>query len=148
MKTFIVILVLAVAAYWGYRHGYINPEKWFGGSGGTGSSAGGASAASLETSLNRGLPRMVSNEISVDRAAASNVLVVFNYRFVDLDEYAVNQRYGSTMPAEMRGALIRDLCGNRDVREQVLARGREVLLQIHSQDGRTVFSAQLRPDGC
>jgi hypothetical protein len=91
---------------------------------------------------------MVGNEVSVDRAVANNLLVVFDYRFVDLDQYAVAQRYGSSMPAEMQGALIRDLCANRDVREQVLARGREVTLQVHAQDGRTVFSARLRPGGC
>lgn len=144
MKTIVFILVLAAAVYWGYRHGYIKPG-WFGGSGGTASTP---SAESLEQTLNRGLPRMVSNEISVDRAVANNLLVAFNYRFVDLDQYAVAQRYGSSMPAEMQGMLIRDLCANRNVREQVLARGREVVLQVHAQDGRTMFSTQLRPGGC
>jgi len=144
LKTFVVILVLAAAGYWGYRHGYIKPE-WFG----AGTAApGNAPAESLQKALNRGLPRMVSNELSVDRAVASNLLVTFNYRFVDLDQYAVAQRYGSTLPAEMQGTLIRDLCGNRDVREQVLARGREVTLEIHAQDGRTMFTTQLKPGGC
>jgi len=147
LKTIVFILVLATAVYWGYRHGYIKPD-WFGGSGGTASTPGSAPAESLEKTLNRGLPRMVSNEISVDRAVANNLLVTFNYRFVDLDQHAVAQRYGSSMPAEMQGALIRDLCAIRDVREQVLARGREVQLQVRAQDGRTVFSAQLRPGGC
>lgn len=146
-KTIAFILVLAAGAYYGYRHGYIKPD-WFGGSGRTTATPGSAPAESLETTLNRGLPRMVSNEISVDRAIANNLLVAFNYRFVDLDQHAVAQRYGSSMPAEMQSALIRDLCANRDVREQVLARGREVVLQVHAQDGRTMFSAQLRPDGC
>jgi hypothetical protein len=91
---------------------------------------------------------MMSNEISVDRAVTNNLLVTFNYRFVDLDQYAVAQRYGSSMPAELQGTLIRDLCANRAVREQVLARGREVVLQVHAQDGRTMFSTQLRPGGC
>ena len=145
MKTIVFILVLAAAVYWGYRHGYIKPD-WFGGSGGTVSAPG--SAESLETTLNRGLPRMMSNEISVDRAVTNNLLVTFNYRFVDLDQYAVAQRYGSSMPAELQGTLIRDLCANRAVREQVLARGREVVLQVHAQDGRTMFSTQLRPGGC
>ena len=74
--------------------------------------------------------------------------MTFDYRFIDLDQYAVAQRYGSTMPAELQGTLIRDLCGNRAVREQVLASGREVVLRVHSQDGRTVFSGNLRPGGC
>jgi len=147
LKTFVVILVLAAAGYWGYRHGYIKPD-WFGGSGGTASTPGSAPAESLEQTLNRGLPRMVSNEVSVDRAVANSQLVTFDYRFVDLDQYAVQQRYGSSMPAEMRGTLIRDLCANREVREQVLAQGRGVILQVHAQDGRTVFSAELRPGGC
>jgi len=146
-KTIVFILVVAAAVYWGYRHGYIKPD-WFGGSGGTASTPGSAPAESLEKALNRGLPRMVNAEVSVDRAVANNVLVAFDYRFVDLDQNAVAQRYGSSMPAEMQGTLIRDLCGNRDVREQVLARGREVVLQVRAQDGRTVFSAQLRPGGC
>lgn len=147
MKTIVFILVVAAAAYWGYRHGYIKPD-WFGGSGGTASTPASASAGSLEQTLNRGLPRMVSNEVSVDRAVANSQLVTFDYRFVDLDQYAVQQRYGSSMPAEMRGALVRDLCANREVREQVLAQGRGVILQVHAQDGRTVFSAELRPGGC
>jgi hypothetical protein len=146
MKVFILVVVLALLGWWGYRHGYVKPE-WVG-LGSPAPAPKSAAAESLEKTLNRGLPRMVSNELSVDRAAASNVLVTFNYRFVDLDQFAVAQRYGSSMPAEMQGALIRDLCANRDVREQVLARGREVVLQIHAQDGRTVFSAQLRPGGC
>jgi hypothetical protein len=147
LKTFIFIVVVAAALYWGYRHGYIKPD-WFGGSGGTVATPGGAPAESLEKTLNRGLPRMVGNEVSVDRAVANNQLVSFDYRFVDLDQYAVAQRYGSTMPAELQGVLIRDLCANRNVREQVLARGREIVLQVHAQDGRTVFSGQLRPGGC
>jgi hypothetical protein len=147
LKTIVFILVVAAAAYWGYRHGYIKPD-WFGGSGGTASTPASASAGSLEQTLNRGLPRMVSNEVSVDRAVANSQLVTFDYRFVDLDQYAVQQRYGSSMPAEMRGALVRDLCANREVREQVLAQGRGVILQVHAQDGRTVFSAELRPGGC
>jgi len=145
MKTFIFILVLAAGLYWGYRHGYIKPA-WFGGSGGTASTAGGAE--SLETILNRGLPRMVNNELSVDRAVANNQRVGFDYRFVGLDQYAVAQRYGSAMPAELQSALIRDLCANRDVREQVLAQGRDVTLQVRALDGRTMFAAQLRPGGC
>jgi hypothetical protein len=145
MKTFIFILVLAAGLYWGYRHGYIKPA-WFGGSGGTASTGGGAE--SLETTLNRGLPRMVNNELSVDRAVANNQRVGFDYRFVGLDQYAVAQRYGSAMPAEMQSALIRDLCANRDVREQVLAHGRNVTLQVRALDGRTMFSTQLRPGGC
>lgn len=147
MKAFIFVVVLALLGWWGYRHGYIKPD-WFGGSGGAASAPGSAPAESLEQTLNRGLPRMVSSELSVDRAAANNVLVTFNYRFVDLDQYAVAQRYGSSMPAEMQGTLIRDLCGNRAVREEVLAKGREIVLQVHAQDGRTVFSGQLRPGGC
>ena len=146
MKTFIVILVLAAGLYWGYRHNYIKPE-WFGGSGGPAPAAGGA-GESLEQTLNRGLPRMLSNEISIDRVAANNLVVTFNYRFVDLDQFAVSQRYGTSLPAEMQASLIRDLCANRSVREQVLAKGREVVLQIHAQDGRTVFTSQLKPGGC
>jgi hypothetical protein len=147
LKTFVVILLLAAAGYWGYRHGYIKLD-WFGGSGGTASAPGNAPAESLEQALNRGLPRMVSNDISADRAVASNLLVTFNYRFVDLDQYAVAQRYGSTLPADIRSALIQELCARRAVREEVLGRGREVQLQIHAQDGRTMFTTQLRPGGC
>jgi len=145
LKIIVVILVLAAAGYWGYRHRYIKPE-WFGA--GTAATPGNAPAESLEQTLNRGLPRMVSNDLSADRAVANNLLVTFNYRFVDLDQYAVAQRYGSTLPAEMQGTLFRDLCGNRAVREQVLARGRDVVLQIRAQDGRTMFTTQLRPGGC
>ena len=148
MKAVLFILALAVGVYYAYRVGYIKPE-WFSGSPGPASSSGGAGPPeSLEKTLNRGLPRMVGSEVSVDRAVANNVQVVFNYRLVDLDQFAATQRYGSSMPAEMQGALFRDLCANRALREQVLARGREVLLQIHAQDGRTLFSAQLRPGGC
>ncbi|HEX9398117.1 MAG TPA: hypothetical protein VF943_15390 [Burkholderiales bacterium] len=150
MKTIIVVLIVAFAGYYAYRAGYLKPDM-FNSSGGTASTpseGGGAKAESLEKTLNRGLPRMVTNEISLDRAVANNVQVVFNYRFVELDQFAVTQRYGSSMPADVQNAVVRDLCGKQDVRDQVLARGREVLLQIHAQDGRTVFSAQLRPGGC
>jgi len=146
MKTFIVVLVLAALGWWAYSHGYLKPE-WSRGSAGTAPSAS-APADSLQDALNRGLPRMVNNDISLDRVAASNVVVSFNYRLVDLDEYAANQRYGSTMPAEMQGALVRDVCGNRAAVEQLLARGRDVQIQVHSQDGRTMFNAQVRPGGC
>jgi hypothetical protein len=145
MKTFIFILVLAAATWWGYRHGYLKPE-WIG-LGGPAATSGGA-AESLQDTLNRGLPRMVASEVSLDRAVANNQIVSFDYRLVDLDQYAVAQRYGSTLPADLRGALIQDLCGRRAVREEVLGRGREIQLQIHAQDGRTMFTTQLRPGGC
>jgi hypothetical protein len=147
MKTFVFIVVLAAATYWGFRHGYLKPE-WIGlgGTSRTAATAGGAE--SLQDTLNRGLPRVVANDVSLDRAVANDLVVSYDYRLVDLDQYAVAQRYGSTLPADMRGALIQDLCNNRAVREQLLARGREVQLQIHAQDGRTMFTTQLRPGGC
>jgi hypothetical protein len=146
MKMFIFVVVLAAAAWWGYRHGYLKPE-WIGlGAPASKPSAGGGE--SLQATLNRGLPRMVASDVSLDRAVANNLVVTYDYRMVDLDQYAVAQRYGSTLPADMRGALLQDLCANRAVREQVLARGREVQLQIHAQDGRTMFTTQLRPGGC
>jgi hypothetical protein len=147
MKMFIFVVVLAAAAWWGYRHGYLKPE-WIGlGAPASKPSAGGG-GESLQATLNRGLPRMVASDVSLDRAVANNLVVTYDYRMVDLDQYAVAQRYGSTLPADMRGALLQDLCANRAVREQVLARGREVQLQIHAQDGRTMFTTQLRPGGC
>ncbi len=148
MKAFIFVVVLAAAAWWGYRHGYLKPE-WIGlgNPSGTNAPASGG-GESLQATLNRGLPRMVANDVSLDRAVANNVVVTYDYRMVDLDQYAVAQRYGSTLPADMRGTLIQDLCANRAVREQVLARGREIQLQIHAQDGRTMFTTQLRPGGC
>jgi hypothetical protein len=144
MKTIVVVVILAAAAYWGYRHGYIKPA-WLGlgGQGGTT-----ATSESLQDTLNRGLPRMVSSEVSLDRAAASNQAVSYEYRFIELDQYAVTQRYGSTLPADMRDLLIRDLCANRALREQLLAKGRDVRLQIRAQDGRTMFTTELRPGGC
>ena len=145
MKTFIFILVLAAATWWGYRHGYLKPE-WIG-LGSPAATSGGA-AESLQDALNRGLPRMVAAEVSLDRAVANNLIVSYDYRLVDLDQYAVAQRYGSTLPADMRSALIQDLCNRRPVREEVLARGREIQLQIHAQDGRTMFTTQLKPGGC
>jgi hypothetical protein len=147
MKTVIFIVVLAAATYWGYRHGYLKPE-WIGLGRPTGTAATASGPESLQDSLNRGLPRMVANEISLDRAVANNLVVSYDYRMVDLDQYGVAQRYGSTLPADVRGALIQDLCGNRTVREQVLARGRDVQLQIRAKDGRTMFTTQLRPGGC
>jgi hypothetical protein len=147
MKAFIFIVVLAAAAWWGYRHGYIKPE-WIGLGTPASTPTSGSGGESLQATLNRGLPRMVANDVSLDRAVANNVVVTYDYRMVDLDQYAVAQRYGSTLPADMRGALIQDLCANRAVREQVLARGREIQLQIHAQDGRTMFTTQLRPGGC
>lgn len=146
MKALIFVVVLALLGWWGYRHGYIKPEWVRLGDSTPGAKSG--AGESLQDTLGRGLPRMVGNEISLDRAVANNLVVSFDYRLVDLDQHAVSQRYGSSMPAEMQSALIRDLCANRDVREQVLARGREVLLQVRAQDGRTMFSAQLRPGGC
>jgi hypothetical protein len=146
MKAFIIVIVLALLGWWGYRHGYIKPE-WVGLGGSTSAPKGGA-GESLQDTLGRGLPRMVGNEISLDRAVANSLIVSFDYRFIDLDQYAVAQRYGSTLPAGVRGPLLQDLCANRAVREQVLANGREVQLQIRSQDGRTMFTEQLRPGGC
>jgi hypothetical protein len=144
LKAIIVIVVLAAAVYWGYRHGYLKPA-WFG----LGQQGGTASpSASLQDTLNRGLPRMVSGEVSLERATASNLAVSYEYRFIDLDQYAVTQRYGQTLPAEMRGTLIQDLCANRALREQVLAAGRDVRLQIRAQDGRTMFTTELRAGGC
>jgi hypothetical protein len=148
VKTFIFVVVLAAAAWWGYRHGYLKPE-WIGlGKPTTSAAPAGSGGESLQATLNRGLPRMVASDVSLDRAVANNVVVTYDYRMVDLDQYAVAQRYGSTLPADMRGALIQDLCANRAIREQVLAGGREIQLQIHAQDGRTMFTTQLRPGGC
>jgi hypothetical protein len=144
LKAIVVIVILAAAVYWGYRHGYIKPA-WFG----LGQQGGTAPASgSLQDTLNRGLPRMVSSEVSLERAIANNLAVSYEYRFIDLDQYAVTQRYGSTLPADMRGTLIQDLCANRALREQVLAAGRDVRLQVRAQDGRTMFTTELRPGGC
>jgi len=149
MKTIIVVIIVAFAGYYAYRVGYLKPDMFSSSvKPATTSSGSGAKAESLERTLNRGLPRMVTNEVSLERAVANNVQVLFNYRFVELDQFAVTQRYGSTVPAEMQSAMVRDLCAKQEVREQVLARGREVQLQVQAQDGRTVFSAQLRPGGC
>jgi hypothetical protein len=146
VKALIFVVVLGLLGWWAYRHGYIKPE-WLG-LGSPPSVQKDGAGESLQDTLNRGLPRMLNNELSVDRARANNQLVTFEYRFIDLDQYAVAQRYGSSLPAELQGALVRDLCANRAVRGQVLASGREVVLRVHSQDGRTVFTSQLRPDGC
>src|SRR5258706_12916023 len=138
MKKIIVVLVVAFAGYYAYRLGYLKPEL-FSSSGGTAttpSASGGAKPDSLEKTLNRGLPRMVTPEISLDRAVANNVQVVFNYRYVDLDQFAVSQRYGSFLPASAQTTLVRDLCGNRGLREKILARGRDVPLQINAQNSR------------
>jgi hypothetical protein len=144
LKAIVVIAILAAAVYWGYRHGYIKPA-WLGlgQQGGTASPAG-----SLQDTLNRGLPRMVGSELSLERAIANNLAVSYEYRFIDLDQFAVTQRYGQTLPAEMRSTLIQDLCANRALREQVLAAGRDVRLQVRAQDGRTMFTTELRPGGC
>jgi hypothetical protein len=132
--------------WWGYRHNYIKPE-WIG-LGGSASSAKAGAGESLQDALNRGLPRMAGNELSLDRAVANNIGVTFDYRFIDLDQNAVSQRYGSSMPAEMQSLLIRDLCGIRAVRDQVLAAGRDVQVQVRALDGRTMFNTQLKPGGC
>jgi hypothetical protein len=146
VKVFIFVVVLALLGWWGYRHGYLKPE-WLG-IGGSASTSSGTQGESLQATLNRGLPRMVSSEISLDRAAANNLAVSFDYRLVDLDQFAVSQRYGSTLPAEMQSQLVRDLCGNRTLREQVLAKGREVQVQVRAQDGRTMYTTQLKPGSC
>jgi len=148
VKAFIFVVVLALLGWWGYRHGYLKPE-WvgLGGSASTSSTKGGESE-SLEATLNRGLPRMVGNDISLDRAAANNLRVLFDYRLVDQDQFAVSQRYGSTIPAQMQADLIADLCRIRAVRQEVLARGRDIQVQVRAQDGRTMFTTQLRPGGC
>ena len=146
MKALIFVVVLGLLGWWAYSHRYIKPE-WIG-LGNPSSAAKGGAGESLQETLNRGLPRMLNNEVSVDRAAANNQLVTFDYRFIDLDQFAVSQRYGSNMPAELHGTLIRDLCANRAVRDQVLKSGREVVLRVHSQDGRTVYAGQLKPGGC
>jgi hypothetical protein len=138
--------VLSLLGWWAYRHGYIKPE-WVGLGSPPAASKDGA-GESLQETLNRSLPRMVGNEVSQDRATANNQLVSFDYRFIDLDQFGVTQRYGSTLPADVQSMLIRDLCVNRAVRDQVLARGREVQIQIRASDGRTVFTTQLRPGGC
>jgi hypothetical protein len=146
VKLFIFVVVLALLGWWGYNHGYIKPERL--GIGGSASTSSGAQGESLQATLNRGLPRMVTGEISLDRAAANSLAVSFEYRLVDLDEYAVAQRYGSTLPAEMQSQLFRDLCNNRALREQVLAKGRDVLIQVRAQEGRTMFTTQLRAGAC
>ena len=145
MKALIFIVVLGLLGWWGYRHNYIKPE-WIG----LGDKAASAKSGpeTLQDALNRGLPRMAGSELSLDRAVANNIAVTFDYRFIDLDQNAVSQRYGSTMPAEMQTLLIRDLCGIRAVRDQVLAAGRPVQVQVRALDGRTMFNTQLKPGGC
>ena len=146
MKALIFVVVIGLLGWWAFRHGYIKPE-WVGLGSPPAASKGGA-AESLQDTLNRGLPRMVGSEVSQDRAVANNVLVSYDYRFIDLDQFGVAQRYGSTLPADVQTMLVRDLCVNRAVRDEVLARGREVQLQIRARDGRTVFTTQLKPGGC
>ena len=147
MKLFIVVVIVALLGWWGYQHHYIKPE-WIGLGGGSAPGAKGDAAESLQDTLNRGLPRMVTGEISLDRAVANNLAASFEYRLVDLDQYAVSQRYGATMPAEMQSQLVASLCGMRAVREQVLAKGREVQVQVRAQDGRTMFGTQVKPGAC
>ena len=146
MKALVFVVVIGLLGWWAFRHGYIKPE-WVG-LGSPPSAQKGGAGESLQDTLNRGLPRMVGNEVSQDRAVANNVLVSYDYRFIDLDQFGVTQRYGSTLPADVQSMLLRDLCANRAVREEVLARGREVQLQIRARDGRTMFTTQLRPGGC
>jgi hypothetical protein len=146
MKTFIFVLVVAAAGWWGYRHGYIKPQ-WVGLGGSTSAQKGGAED-SLQDILNRGLPRMVGNDISVDRARVNNLGVSFDFRLVDMDQFQVSQKYGSTLPADMQKTLVADLCLVRAVREQVLAKGQQIQMQIRAQDGRTMFASELRPGGC
>ena len=146
MKALVIVVVLGLLGWWGYRHGYLKPE-WIGlgGSAPTGKST---ARESLQDTLSRGLPRMASPEVSLDRAVANNLTVTFDYRFIELDQNAVAQRYGSTIPADLRTLLIRDLCGIRAVRDEVLSAGREVQVQVRAQDGRTMFGTQLKPGGC
>ena len=146
MKALVIVVVLGLLGWWGYRHGYLKPE-WIG-LGGSASTAKSTARESLQDTLNRGLPRMASTEVSLDRAVANSLTVTFDYRFIELDQNAVAQRYGSTIPADLRTLLIRDLCGIRAVRDEVLAAGREVQVQVRAQDGRTMFGTQLKPGGC
>lgn len=146
MKALVIVVVLGLLGWWGYRHNYLKPE-WIG-LGDSASPAKSAARESLQDTLSRGLPRMASPEISLDRAVANNLGVSFDYRFIELDQNAVAQRYGSTLPADLRTLLVRDLCGIRAVREQVLAAGREVQVQVRALDGRTMFGTQLKPGGC
>jgi hypothetical protein len=48
----------------------------------------------------------------------------------------------------MQKTLVADLCLVRAVREQVLAKGQQIQMQIRAQDGRTMFASELRPGGC
>jgi len=141
------MVVLALAVYWGAKQGYIGGQvigKIFG----LTPPAGDAAVEQVTKNTNARLPRMLNADISFDRVTVNTGQeVILHYRFVDLDQQAVMQRYAVALP-ELQKAIIQDVCGDEAIRKYVFAGGYAAQVILRAQDRKTITNTYVRADRC
>jgi hypothetical protein len=146
MKFFIGLIVLAAAVYFGARQGYLKGEL-FGRLLGLGPSEADKALAQVVQNTNARLPRMVTSDISFDRVTASREEVILHYRFVDLDQSAVMQKYAIALQ-QLQNAVIDDVCSDKAVRQYVFGGGYSAQVMLRAQDTRTILNTYVRAERC
>ena len=146
MKFLIGMVVLALGIYWGAKQGYISGQ-WIGRIFSLGPSASDSALDQVIKNTNSRLPRMITSDISFDRVTANKQEVIMHYRFVDLSQQAVMQRYAANLP-ELQNAIIEDICGSKEIRQYVFGGGYAAQVMLRSQDQRTIANTYVRADRC
>ena len=146
MKFLIGMVVLALGIYWGAKQGYISGQ-WIGKIFGLGPSASDSALDQVIKNTNSRLPRMITSDISFDRVTANKQEVIMHYRFVDLDQATVMQRYAGTLQ-EFQNAIVQDVCGDKEIRQYVFGGGYAAQVMLRSQDQKTILNTYVRADRC
>ena len=146
MKFLIGMVVLALGIYWGAKQGYISGQ-WIGRIFGLGPSASDSALDQVVKNTNSRLPRMITSDISFDRVTANRQEVIMHYRFVNMDQMSVMQRYAMNL-AELQNAIIEDVCGSKEIRQYVFGGGYAAQVMLRSQDAKTIVNTYVRPERC
>ena len=146
MKFLIGMVVLALGIYWGAKQGYISGQ-WVGKIFGLGPSAADSALDQVLKNTNSRLPRMVAGDISFDKVVANKQEVIFHYRFVDMSQVAVMQKYGPGL-ADLQSEIIQDVCNNREIRQYVFGGGYSAMVLMRSQDAKPIVNTYVRAERC
>ena len=146
MTFFIGLVVVALGIYLGAKQGYIKGE-WLGKVFGLGPSASDSALDQVMKNTNARLPRMITPELSFDRVSANKQEAIFHYRFVDLDQANVMQRYAGTLQ-DFQNAIIQDVCADNAIKQYVFGGGYAAQVMLRSQDQKTILNTYVRADRC
>jgi hypothetical protein len=146
MKFLVGMVVLALGIYWGARQGYIQ-GAWLGKVFGLGPSASDSALDQVIKNTNAKLPRMLTGDIRFDRVTANKQEVIFHYRIVGLDYAGAVQKYGPNLP-EIQDSIIRDVCGDREVKQYVFDGGYAAQVILRSEEPKPLLSTYVRATRC